>query len=91
MHPGQHQLFPCPQVFPRSLISHLNTSHNKTTNRRGFRALEQRSAHVASCECTRVQHSVRLLPEGRGWQGVLCNQHIQRRDVNMHMRAHSRG
>ena len=56
-----------------------------------FSTHEQRSTIVGSGECTRVQVSVRILPEARGWQCVLCNQHIQRRDVKMHLQVHNRG
>ena len=96
-HPSQQQ-FPHPQMLrlpPQHLqqqpIQQRIRIYPCPKCRRGFRAPEQRSAHVASGECTRVQRSVRLLPEGRGWQCILCNQHIQRRDVKMHLRAHNRG
>ena len=89
-HPQMFRQFP-PQHFPPQPIQQRIRIYPCPKCRRGFRAPEQRSTHVASGECTRVQRSVRLLPEGRGWQCVLCNQNIQRRDVKMHLRAHNRG
>ena len=59
--------------------------------RLGFCTHEYRWAKVGSDKCTRVQVSVQLLPEARGWQCVLCNRHIKRRDVKMHLRVHNRG
>ena len=55
-----------PQHLPQQPIQHRIRIYPCHKCRRGFPAPEQRLTHVGSGECTRVEQSVQLLPEGRG-------------------------